>query len=50
MKLSDLFPPSGLEQEPTIDMDKIGAVAWWIMLAHTAGFWYLVARWVGLVA
>ena len=48
VKLTNLPPPSALEPEPF--SDKIGAVAWWIMLVLTAGFWYLVASWIGLVA
>ena len=48
VKLTTLPPPSELEPEPIFD--KISTVGWWIMLALTAGFWYQVARWVGLVA
>ena len=34
-------PGPPLDLAPELLIDRVGAVAWWVCLALTAGFWYM---------
>lgn len=44
VRLPEGGPPLELVPDPICD--RIGAVIWWVLLALTAGFWYMVWEWV----